>query len=399
MTNQDKNTLAAELIAKATSLVPEIRARAEEAEAQNHVHDETMAAISQAGLLRVLQSRLYGGYELSPEVFYRIQGILAEGDMSVAWLYGVLGVHPWQLALFDKAAQDEIYGENGSKADTIVASTYMPTGIAPRVDGGVKLSGRWQFSSGSRHSEWVILGGIVPADEKDGPQGMPDMRNFVVHKDDFQIIDNWDVLGLKATGSHDIVVKDVFVPEHRMFPVGAGAGNYPGNALNDAPLFRIEFGQIFPRAVAYAATGALQAAINAARDFASAVSPNTGSARGDLPEVQSAYAQAVNEVETQQLIMQATVAEWMHYAEAAEPMPLERRAYRRYQQAQIVDKCLDAALNLYKQLGGNAVRRGVITKVIGDLETARCHVANMSFKQGMNYGAVANGRAQVEYFL
>ena len=398
MTDQNKAALTKELIEKAKALVPKIKELAQESETNGAVHDETMAAIVEAGLLRVLQSKDYGGYELSPEVFYTIQGILAEGNMSVAWLYGVLGVHPWQLALFNKEAQDEIYGENGSKADTLVASTYMPTGLGTPVEGGYKLSGQWGFSSGSKHCDWIILGVVVPKAE-DAPPGPPDMRNFVVHKDDYTIVDNWDVLGLKGTGSHDITVKDVFVPEHRAFKVGVPAGGQPGNQLNTAPLFQIEFGQVFPRAVAYSAVGCLQGVIETAKEFASAVSPNTGAARGDLPEVQSAYANAVNEVEVQQLIMKATVAEWMDYAEKGEAMPLERRSYRRYQQAQIVDKCLDAALELYKQLGGNAVRRGVISKAISDLETGRCHVANMSFKQGMNYGAVANGRPQLEYFL
>ena len=125
MSVENKEALAEELYAKARALVPTIKERAQEAEDNSHVHDETMAAIVDAGLLRVLQSKDYGGYELDPEVFYTIQSILAEADMSVAWLYGVLGVHPWQIALFDKTCQDEIYGENGSKADTIVASTYM----------------------------------------------------------------------------------------------------------------------------------------------------------------------------------------------------------------------------------------------------------------------------------
>ncbi len=387
--------LTQELIEKAKALVPTLKDRAQEAEANGHIHDETMAAIVEAGLLRVLQSKNYGGHELAPEVFYEIQSIIAEGDMSAAWLYGVLGVHPWQIALFEKQAQDEIYGEN---PDTIVASTYMPTGALVPTDGGYTLNGKWGFSSGSKHAEWIILGCIIPP-APDAPPGPPAMRNILIHKDDYTIVDNWDVLGLKGTGSHDIIVKDAFIPEHRVFAVGTPAGQYPGNQVNTGALFNINFGQIFPRAVAYSAVGSLQGAIDAAQEYASKVSPNTGAARGDLPEVQAAFARAVNEVETQKLIMKATSDEWMSYAEKGEEMPLERRSYRRYQQAQIVDKCLEAAVDLFKQLGGDAVRRGVITKALNDLETARCHVANMSFKQSMNFGAVANGRPQIEYFL
>lgn len=395
MSDQNKAALAQELFEKARALVPAIRQRAQEAEDNGHIHDETIAAMSDAGLLRVLQSKDYGGYELTPDVFYTIQGIIAEADMSAAWLFGVLGVHPWQIALFDKQAQDDIYGEN---QDTIVASTYMPTGALVPSEGGYTLSGKWGFSSGSKHAEWIILGCIIPK-AADAPPGPPQMRNILIHKDNYTIIENWDVLGLKGTGSHDIVVKDAFIPEHRVFDIATPAGAYPGNTLNDAPLFKLNFGQIFTRAVAYSSVGTLQAVINTAQEYASKVSPNTGAARGDLPEVQTAFARAVNEVETQQLIMAATSAEWMEYANKGEDLPLERRSYRRYQQAQIVDKCLDAALELYKQLGGDAVRRGVLTKALCDLQTARCHVANMSFKQGMNYGAVATGRPQLEYFL
>lgn len=391
----EKQKLAAELIEKAKALVPMIKERAEEAEDTSHVHDDTIKQIVDAGLLRVLQAEAYQGYELEPWVFYEIQSILASGDMSVAWLYGVLGVHPWQLALFTKQTQDDIYGEN---PDTVVASTYMPTGAAIPTEGGYTLSGQWGFSSGSKHAEWIILGCVVPKAE-DAPPGPPDMRNVIIHKDDYTIVDNWDVLGLKATGSHDIIVKGAFIPEHRVFQVGVPAGAYPGNEVNKAPLFNINFGQIFPRAVAYSSVGALQSAIDVALGMASTVSPNTGAARGDLPEVQVAIANAVNEVEQQKLIMKATSDEWMEYANKGEEYPLERRSYRRYQQAQIIEKCLTAALELYKQLGGNAVRRGPITKAISDMETGRCHVANMSFKQGMNYGAVATGRPQKEFFL
>lgn len=396
--NAEKQKIADELIAKAKALMPIIAERAQEAEDNGQIHDETVAAMKEAGLFRVLQSANYGGFELDPDVFYEIQAIIAQGDMSAAWIYGVIGVHPWQLALFEKQMQDDVYGPNGENKDVLVASSYMPTGVGTPVEGGYKFSGTWGFSSGSKHCDWIIVGGVVPKPE-DAPPGPPDMRNFVVHKDDYEIVQNWDVLGLKGTGSNDVVVKDVFVPEHRVFKVGVPAGGQPGNQVNTAPLFNVEFGQIFPRAVAYSAVGALQAVVEEAKVFASAVSPNTGMARGDLPEVQVALSNAVNEIEVQKLIMKATVAEWMEHANKGEPLPLERRSYRRYQQAQIIDKCLSAALELYKQLGGNAARRGVITKAISDMETGRCHVANMSFKQGQNYGSVATGRKQVEFFL
>ena len=144
---------------------------------------------------------------MSPSVFYEIQMILAEGDMSVGWIYGVIGVHNWQIALFDDRAGRDVFESDTS---TIIASTYMPKGKTTPVEGGYTFSGRWQFSSGSYHAQWFFLGGQFPG----GGEGIPSMGTFLIPRADVEIIDTWDTSGLKATGSHDVVVKDAFVPTY-----------------------------------------------------------------------------------------------------------------------------------------------------------------------------------------
>ena len=128
--------------------------------------------------------------------------------MSTAWVYGVVGVHNWQLALFDERAQQDV----GDDPATLIASTYMPVGRVTPVDGGFRLSGHWKFSSGSELCEWVFLGALVPPAVAGQP---PEYRTFLLPKADYRIQQDWDVLGLRATGSHDIVVDDVFVPAYR----------------------------------------------------------------------------------------------------------------------------------------------------------------------------------------
>ena len=78
--------------------------------------------------------------------------------MSTAWVLGVVGIHPFQLALYDDKAQNEVYGDD---PDTLVSSSYAPLGQVEVVDGGFKLSGHWQWSSGSEHCEWALLGALV----------------------------------------------------------------------------------------------------------------------------------------------------------------------------------------------------------------------------------------------
>jgi 3-hydroxy-9,10-secoandrosta-1,3,5(10)-triene-9,17-dione monooxygenase len=145
----------AELVARARALIPTLRARSSQAIAQRKLPDETIADLRTAGLFRILQPKRWGGYEMHPNVFYDVQQVLAEGCMSTGWVYGVVGGHPYELALFPDAAQREVWGQDDT---VLVSSSYQPVGKVERVDGGFRLSGQWGFSSGSQHCDWVLLG-------------------------------------------------------------------------------------------------------------------------------------------------------------------------------------------------------------------------------------------------
>src|SRR5581483_6299210 len=158
--------------------------------------------------------------------------------------------------LFAEPAAQDVWGRD---PNTRISSSYMPVGRVTAVPGGYRLSGRWAFSSGSAHCEWVILGANVPAASA---EGKPEPRNFLVPRADYRIIPNWDVVGLRATGSNDILVEDAFVPEYRtlremdMFNLQC-----PGQQHNTAALYRIPFAQIFNRTVSTTSLGALQRAL------------------------------------------------------------------------------------------------------------------------------------------
>ena len=250
MQREVDSQLEKSLVQRAREMVPILAERATRAERERSIPAETIADFKQAGFFRILQPKRFGGYELDPRVFYDVQMTLAEGCMSTGWVFGVLGVHNWQMALFDLRAQQDVWGKDDS---TIVCSTYMPKGQVKHVDGGYRFSGRWRFSSGVDHAQWIFLGGIVPANEG---RGMPDYRTFLLPRSDFEVIDNWHVMGLKGTGSKEIVVKDVFVPEYRTHRMmDAFTNTSPGNKDNPAPLYRLPFAQVFVRAVSSASIG------------------------------------------------------------------------------------------------------------------------------------------------
>src|SRR4051794_6356230 len=134
-----------ETLTAVRDLLPALRGRVAEAEAQRRVPAESIKELQEAGVLRLLQPARGGGREARPTVFYRAVSLVASACGSTGWVASVLGVHPWHLGLFAAQAQDDVWGED---PDTVISSSYAPVGRATAVDGGFRFSGRWSFSSG-----------------------------------------------------------------------------------------------------------------------------------------------------------------------------------------------------------------------------------------------------------
>ncbi|WP_321801356.1 acyl-CoA dehydrogenase family protein [Caballeronia sp. J97] len=394
--DNDSNALAATLIARAQALAPALAQRAAQAEAQGRIPAQTLADMQDAGFFKVLQPKRHGGYELDPQTFFDIQMALARGCMSTAWVYGVVGVHNWQLALFDEAAQQDVWGRDPS---TLIASTYMPVGRVSPVEGGFRLSGHWKFSSGSELCDWVFLGALVPPAKTGEP---PEYRTFLLPKSDYRIEQDWDVLGLRATGSHDIVVDDVFVPAYRTHKAIDGMmGTSPGLAVNDAPLFRLPFAQIFVRAVCTSCIGALQGALDDFTAYAATrVSANSGAKTTDDPGAQNACANAAVAIDEMQVLLRRNFAELMASANGGSAVSIERRVHFRYQSAQVAERCAQAANQLLRYAGGNGIyHRNPLVRRFLDLHAARAHYANNVDRFGQNLGAVMLGRDNTDFFI
>ncbi|TNF36376.1 MAG: flavin-dependent monooxygenase [Gammaproteobacteria bacterium] len=392
----DDAKLTAELYDRARKMVPLLRERALEAAAQGALHDDTIQQMKDAGFFRIVQPKRWGGYELDPQVFFEVQMILAEGDMSAAWVLGVVAIHNWQMALFDDRAAQDVWGEDDN---VLISSSYMPVGKVTRVEGGFKLSGRWGFSSGSKHCDWVFLGAMIPP-LKEGDA--PDMRTFLLPRKDYQIVDNWNTMGLRATGSHDIVVEDAFVPEYRTHKAGDGfAMQSPGNAVNTAPVFRIPFGQIFVRAVSTSAIGALRGAIAAYADVTSKrVGKNDGKRTASDPTAQYNLALAGTIADELRLVLLRNFDRLMEAARGGNPLTMEERIKMRYDSALVVERCVEGIDMLMANCGGmGTFMDHPVNKYFLDIHTGRGHVANTPEKFGRNWGAVQLGEPNTDFFL
>lgn len=385
---------AEQLVDRARAFIPALRERAVQGDEHRSIPCDTIEDLRTAGLFRVLQPKRYGGYEMSPKVFYDIVMALAEGDMSVGWVYSVVAVHAWQMALFDDRAAQEVWGSNN---ETLISSSYMPTGRAKPVEGGFIFSGRWGYSSGCDHCEWVFLGGLVETAE-----GEPmDARTWLIPRKDYEIVDTWHTSGLKGTGSKDIVIKDVFVPDYRTHKMIDGfTCNSPGNRLNTAPLYRMPFGQVFSRAVSTASIGALRGMLNCFVETAKVRVNVLGAKTSDDVTAQVAIAETANAIDELVLVLHRNFDALEAYAERQEVPPLEERVKYRFQSSFVPERVSHLAARLFKAAGGAAVfSHNPYGRFLADINVGRQHAANQFQIYGANWAKVTMGQPNQDYFL
>jgi 3-hydroxy-9,10-secoandrosta-1,3,5(10)-triene-9,17-dione monooxygenase len=385
-----------DLLERARTLGPALRQRAAEADRLRRIPDETIADFRQAGFFRMLQPKAYDGLEVEPSTFFDVQATVATACPSSAWVLGVVAVHNWQLALFPKAAQDEVWGADPG---TLISSSYAPTGKVERVDGGYRVRGRWSFSSGCDHCRWAFLGGLVPPEKEGAPV---EMRTFLVPREEYRIDDNWHTAGLRATGSKDIVVENAFVPEHRTHRLIDGFRlKSPGNEVNPAPLYRLPFGQIFVRSVSTTAIGIAQGALDVFRDAAKRrIAAGDGSKVAEEPTTQLVCARAEAALDEVRLVLHRNFAELMSLAHAERPMPLERRLRFRYDSSRAVERCVEVVDELFTASGGRAIfLDSPIQRYFQDIHAARAHYANNPEKPGRNWGAVQLDLKNTDFFV
>ncbi len=379
-----------EMVARARALIPTLADRVLQGERERRLSNETIADMQAAGLFRVLQPRRWGGYELDILTYFECQMALGEGDMSVAWVYGVVGVHPWLLALYDDRAAADVWGKDDS---TLICSSLMPVGTALPADGGFRLSGHWKYASGCEHTQWAFLGGVPPGG------AMEERRIFLVPRGDFEIVDVWRVAGLKGTGSHDIVVKDAFVPAHRTVKFSDNFRGWgPGLATNSGPLYRLPFGQVFFRGVSTGAIGALQGMLNAYLDYGKKrISRLSGTPTSEDPLIQQTCAETACALDEMKTILHRNFRNLETYAARGEMPPLKLRMEYKFHNAWVAERCTQLAARLFKATGTVGIFEDQpYGRILADINTARQHISNQFEANGRSYGAALFGVEQTK---
>lgn len=211
------------VLGRARALIPRLAERAPAAARARELPAETIAEFRQTGILRILQPRQFGGMQGRFSLFSRIVEEFTFGCASSAWVYAVLAEHQWIIGQYPERAQIEVWGDN---PEAVASSSLAPRAAAKRVPGGWRLSGRYTFSSGCDHAQWAIIGAFL------GAEGDPRTHAYLlVPLAEIEIDDDWQTLGLLGTGSKSLLLRDVFVPEHRVVMVSDLFDGTPPGAL------------------------------------------------------------------------------------------------------------------------------------------------------------------------
>ncbi|BBY78592.1 hydroxylase [Mycolicibacterium parafortuitum] len=335
-------------------LADQFKEQAVEAEKIGKLPDATVKSMKAIGSIRLLQPKKHGGMEVHPREFAETVMATAALDPAAGWINGVVGVHPYQLAYADPKVGEEIWADD---IDTWVASPYAPQGVAVPTDGGYIFTGRWQFSSGTDACDWIILGAMV-GDSSGAPLMPPQMLHMILPRSDYQIVDDsWDVVGLRGTGSKDVIVDGAFVPSYRTMD---GTKVMDGTAQREAgmtePLYLMPWSSMFPLGISSATIGIAEGALAAALDYQRQRVAASGVAVKDDPYVMYAIGEAAADINAARQELLANADRIYDMVAAGKEVSFEDRAAGRRTQIRAVWRAVSAVDEIFARCGGNAAR-------------------------------------------
>lgn len=342
------------IVDRAAEVGAVLAAQDTESSTNGKLTDTAWEAMRSTGVLRALQPARWGGGETSIVEYADAIMEIGRHSASAGWVSSVVGVHPWQIALFPEETQREIWGDTPDRA---IASSYTPTGSIEKVDGGYRVSGRWAFSSGIEWCDGVILGGIAGTREIDGVEH-PDFTAVILDAADYRVDRVWNTAGLRGTGSNNVIVDSVFVPErrgqsHLFYTHGLGTP-LPGQEVNPGALYRVPWAVLFNLIIAAGAVGAVQGFFDSWTAETRTRRTNYGQLLREERIVQNHLAEAQWQLDAAQLKIRRAAVELMERAEAGEIPDVETRAYYRWDVARGANAATDAAQELMRVSSGRS---------------------------------------------
>ncbi|MGB0630661.1 MAG: acyl-CoA dehydrogenase family protein [Alphaproteobacteria bacterium] len=357
---------AAEFYARAEALQPVLRERAAATEHARSVPAESVQAFRDAGLIRMTQPERFGGNAMGWDVLCGVAQRLTRGDGAQGWVMAIMGDHAQMLGSFPLQAQEDVWNEN---PDAVMAASFDPKGVATPVDGGYRFSGRFGFSSGIDHADWLICAGfVVDSDKRDGP------HFFMVRRSEATLIDDWNVVGLEGTGSKSFEVGDVFVPDYAVLDGAlARLGRSPGSEVNPQGVYRVPRGYLTPALFAAMSIGMAQGLMDAWLDY-TATRKSRGVPVGDSPSSHMIAGECAAEIDGADALNTKTVTEAMLVLDAGNELSDSELLTAKRNSAWACRTALNAGTRLFNTAGGNAIfRDSPVERIYRNLLASAAH--------------------------
>jgi len=368
--NVGQATLRAELVARAASLVPLLRANAPKADEMRRLPDETIAAMEAAGLFRICTPKQFGGYESDVRTYTDVVAEIGRGCGSTAWIAFISNASVWIISYYPEAVQREIFDAN---PDTRFMGVLAPTATANRADGGYVVNGKWAYASGCLHAHWALL--TAPLTQEDGSK---ELGIVLVPMGELSIEDTWYSVGVRGSGSNTVIAKDVFVPERRALPISALlAENALGDPKKSVP-FRQAFSAVAVIMVAAPVLGMAKAALEMTRERIGAggkrIAYSTYQDVRQAPGMQLQLAEAASLIEVGNTIVKSWCDHIVEAATSLQEISFEDRARMRADLGLAMRHCRDGVDRLMSVQGASAfAESNPIQRVWRDIATASRH--------------------------
>jgi len=357
-----------QLLDSAETLRAQFYSRADEIENARRIPADISAAMAQAGFYRLGAPQQFGGLETPPAISSRIFETLARGDASCAWVAFIGTTSSTALASIPAAAATAVF----PNPDTLITGVFAPRGTAEKVAGGFRVSGRWQWGSGSQNAAYIMGGCML----KEGGEPMLDKRGnprnhmMIVPKDDVEFIDTWHVAGLQGSGSLDYQVKDVFVPEEH------AVGYFGANEAASGPLYVFPNFTFLALGIGAVCLGIARAAIDELVELA--VSKRRVSSSKTIAEhqvSQMTLAQAEADLRSARLFYYDALDTAWKNALAGERVSLDQRRNLRLAVNNAVTKSVRVVDDMYELGGGSAIyKTSRLQRQFRDIHVARSHI-------------------------
>ncbi|SFJ31794.1 acyl-CoA dehydrogenase family protein [Caulobacter sp. UNC279MFTsu5.1] len=384
-----------QMIARADGMRDLLRERQAAAEAAGNISQETNQAMVDAGFYRVIQPRTFGGYGFDLPTYVRLVTAVARGCPETAWVLSLVLGHVHQLATYSLEAQIEAYGETGDFRAPEVAA---PQGRGIPVPGGFSVTGAWDYASGCAHATHILLTFLVT----DPQSGATTMRMGLFHRRDYEIVRNWEVIGMQGTGSDRVVMTDVFVPDYRAKPYPPFDAVPPAEAYAESPLF---YGPARPFIVTESASvivGAAEGALDLYEESfrARKATGPTGAPRQELAEYQLNYGRCRALVDTARAALLQTATDYMEIARRTHEtgQPCSEEVFRRLTLVilQSIHLAHEAVDIIFRTVGTAASKKdAMLGRYWRNVGVLRGHLAHQSDSASINYGRTHFGQPPV----